>query len=264
MAVKNSRRSARKSKTGGGFRFTDGHVATLDDAEAMRNLGEALGLPRVQGPPVLFAIARDPQTIFAYWDVDWPSTFRKSSPLDRQVHLRVIRENGAEEASAAAEPMAGNSYVTVSETRGPYRVEIGYFQPEDVWNFVATSDWVTMPPDRVSENFDVDLATIPFHIGFQRLVDLVRVSKGNGVAEIISRLQRRALSDEDRAALGPEEWEILRAMDLSLDEIESARRAFVGGADTAALRKRAEAILGFGSTSPAGGFGESSWVSVAS
>jgi len=59
--------------------------------------------------------------------------------------------------------------------------------------------------------------------------------------------------------LSPDEWAILRAMDLSLDDIDAARRAFMDCAATEKLRKRAEAILGFGATSPSRGFGESSW-----
>ncbi len=259
MAVKNSQRRARRSKTGDGFRIRNGPIATFDDAEAMRDFSESLGLPHVQGPPLLFAIARDPRTIFAYWEIDWPSIFQKSSPLDRQVHLRVIREGGGDEASAAAEPMAGNSYLTVSPTHGPYRVEIGYFQPEAVWNSVASCEPVSMPSDRVSENLNVDLATLPIHLSFQRLIDLFRASNGDALTEIVSRLQKRSLTDEDRALLSPEEMELLNAMNLSSDEMKSARRAFPGGAKEAALRKRTEAILGFGSSSPSRGFSPSSW-----
>ena len=116
-----------------------------------------------------------------------------------------------------------------------------------------------MPPESVTENVDVDLATLPFHLSFQRLIDLFRASNSNALTEIVSRLQRRAVSDEDRGLLSPEEWEILRAMNLSLSDIAAARRAFMERANDEALRKRAEAVLGFGSTSPARGFGGSSW-----
>ncbi len=160
--------------------------------------------------------------------------------------------------------MAGSCCLAVSEPRSVYRVEIGYYQPEDVWNSVATSDTVTMPPDRVSESEDVDLATIPFHLSFQRLIDLFRASNGDALTEIISRLQKRALTDADRELLSPGEWEILRAMNVSLDEIDAARRAFMDRAGSERLRKRTEAILGFGSSSPSRGFGQSSWTSAAS
>jgi len=264
MAENKTNVAASKAETASGFRISEGPVVRLARGKRKFDLEDVVELPRVYGEPILFAIARDPRTIFTYWNIDWPSIFRSASPVDRQVHLRVYKNDGAQETSAAAEPMASDYYLTVSQPRGVYRVEIGYYQPEDVWNSVAMSDAVTMPPDSVSESVDVDVATIPFHLSFQRLIDLFRAANGDALTEIISRLQRRALTDADRELLSPEEWEILRAMNVSLDEIDAARRAFMDRAASAKLRKRAEAILGFGSTSPSHGFGQSSWVSAAS
>ena len=68
-----------------------------------------------------------------------------------------------------------------------------------------------------------------------------------------------ALSDDERHLFTPDEWEILRAMNLSLSEVAAARRAFSDLVDADRLRKRAEAILGFGATSPSGGFGATRW-----
>ncbi len=264
MGENKTNAAASKSATASGFRISEGPVVRAARGKPSFDLEDVVELPRLYGEPILFAIARDPRTIFTYWNIDWPSIFESTSPIDRLVHLRVCKNDGAQETSAAAEPMAGNCCLAVSEPRAVYRVEIGYYQPEDVWNSVATSDAVTMPPDRVSENVDVDLVTIPFHLSFQRLIDLFRTSNGDALTEIISRLQRRALTDADRELLSPEEWEILRAMNVSLDDIDAARRAFMDRADSAKLRKRTETILGFGSTSPSHGFGESSWISAAS
>ena len=65
------------------------------------NLGE---LPRSYGGAFLFAIARDPQTLFAYWDIDWAAVFGDAPPADRKVHLRVLWHEGIEESTAAVEP----------------------------------------------------------------------------------------------------------------------------------------------------------------
>lgn len=244
-----------------GYRISNGPVVRLarGDAKLPSDLAEVIELPRIYGRPLLFAIARDPRTLFAYWNIDWSSIFENTAPVDRQVHLRVCRSGGGEETTTAVEPMMGNSYLTVAEPRETYRVEIGYYHPAAVWNSVATSDEVKMPPERAAEKVDVDVATIPFHLSFQRLIDLFRASNADALSEIVSRLQRRAVSDEDRALLTTEEWEILRAMNLSIDEIGAARRKFLQRGDSAALRRRAEALLGFGATSPSGGFGGSSW-----
>jgi len=261
MAKETYNQAETNADAAGGFRISDGPVAPLakGDPRGGADLGGLLELPRVYGAPILFAIGRDPRTIFTYWNIDWPSIFANATPVDRQVHLRVFRNDGTQETSAAVEPMASHCYLTVSRPRNVYRVEIGYYQPRDVWNSVAISEEIATPPDSVAENMDVDLATIPFHISFQRLIDLFRAANGDALTEIISRLQKRALSDDDRELLSAEEWEILRAMNLSLDQIGAARRAFRDRAADKKLRKRTEAILGFGSSSPMSGFGGSSW-----
>jgi len=260
MVRKNPKKQpTRKSEIAEGFRISNGPIiGSAADIER-----ESSELPRVQGAPTLFAIARDPNTIFTYWSVDWATIFAKTMPVDRQVHLRVYRADGVEEKSAAVEPMAGNCYIAVSRPSDSYHVEIGYYQPADVWHLVAVSDEVAMPPDKVVEVADVDLVTIPFHLSFQRLLDFFRVSNGDALVEVISRFQKRALTDEARELLTPEEREILHAMNLSLLEIAAARRAFLDRADDQMLRKRTEAILGFGSTSPLRGFGGPSWGSGA-
>ncbi len=253
MAIKSRKPSKSKSMTDG-FRISNGpvirptKVAKREDDD----LGDMVELPRAFGAPILFAIARDPQTIFTYWSIDWSTIFAQAMPVDRQVHLRVYTVDGAQETSAAVEPMAGNSYLPVSQPRGVYRVEIGYYQPEDVWNSVAVSDEVVMPPDNVATGIDIDVATIPLHLSFQALT------------EIISQFQKRALNEEERELLSAEERKILRAMDLSSLNTAVAWQAFLNQADYEMLRKRAESILSAGSASPRGGFGESSWASAAS
>jgi len=239
-----------------GFSVSREAIATLAESERADFSPQLVELPRVSGPPLLFAIARDPRTIFTYWCIDWASIFEDTVPADRQVHLRVRRGDGEEESATPVEPMTGQHYLTVSRPGEGYRLEIGYYAPAGVWNSVAASGEVTMPPDSVAEREDVDVATIPFHLTFQRLVDLFRASNGDALAEIISRLQTRALSDDERDRLTSEEWEILRAMDLSIEDLQRAQEAFADRRSESALRRRAEALLGFGATSPGMAFAE--------
>ncbi len=265
MAIKSRKPTQSRSMTDG-FRISNGPIICPTE-EAKReddDFGDMVEAPRAFGAPILFAIARDPRTIFIYWSIDWPTIFAQAMPVDRQVHLRVYTVDGTQETSAVVEPMAGNSYLPVSQPRGVYRVEIGYYQPEDVWNSVAVSDEVTMPPDNVAADVDVDIATIPLHLSFQQLLDLFRVSNGATLTEIISEFQKRALNKEERELLSAQELKILRAMDLSLLSTAVAWRAFRDQADYEILRKRTESILSAGSASLRGGFGESSWASAAS
>jgi hypothetical protein len=260
MATKNRKQAKSKSDVADGFRVSSEAVVCPDN-EQEKEFGEGVGLPRVHGAPILFAIARDSRTIFTYWSIDWPEVFAKTVPVDRQAHLRLYRADGVEEESVAVEPMSGNCSIAVSQPDGAYHVEIGYYQPADVWNSIATSKEVTMPRDGFAGYGDVDLATIPFHLSFQRLLDLFGASKGDALAEMISQFQKRALNNGKGEQLSAEEREILRAMDLSLSEIAAAGLSFIDMAGSETLRKRTERLLDFGPASPSRAFGESSWSS---
>ena len=100
----------------------------------------------------------------------------------------------AEETRMTVEPFAGNHCIAVSQARSTYRIELGYHEPADVWHSVATSDAIATPPADVSENDSIDVATIPFHLSFQRMVDTFRASRydGDALVEIVGRLQERA------------------------------------------------------------------------
>jgi hypothetical protein len=210
------------------------------------NLGE---LPRSYGGAFLFAIARDPHTVFAYWDIDWPAVFGDTPPSDQKVHLRVLWHEGIEESTVAAEPMAGSQLLSVTHARSSYRIEIGYYAPDNVWNSVAISSAVITPPDDVAESGSVDVATIPFHLSFQRIVDTFRGSKydGDALAEIVGRLQHHA--DSSDATLPESERELLRALESGLESQAAERERLRNAPDVFATRERVESILGFGATS---------------
>jgi hypothetical protein len=212
------------------------------------NLGE---LPRFYGRSFLFGIARDPHMLFAYWEIDWKSAFGDKPPADRKVHLRVISEDGSEETMVTVEPFAGNHCVAVSQARSTYRIELGYHQPAEVWHSVATSDAVMTPPDDVSESDSIDVATVPFHLSFQRMVDSFRASKydGDALVEIVGRLQELA-DNSAEADLTDTDRELLRALDWTGARTDATQRARLRKSESPfATRQRVESILGFGVSS---------------
>jgi hypothetical protein len=249
---------ARNETTNGGtaengFRISAGPVIRQGLAD-LQLPSELLELQRAGGPPLLFAIPRDPQTIFAYWNIDWETIFAKGAPVDRQVFLRVRKSDGTEESETVIEPLMGSHYINVATPGGQYLTEVGFYGAGSGWSAVATSEMVEMPRDGVSANAELDLATVPFHLSFQRMIDIFRASNGNALGAILSRLQARAEGD-----LTNEDDEVLRAMDISAADLTSASKSFEDEDD--ALRRKTEAVLGFGATSPAKGFGDnsSSW-----
>jgi len=244
------------------FHISRKPVVPLAETEASHDPGNGMGLPRFRGSPRLLGIARDPWTIFAYWNVDWSSIFKNTAPIDRQVHLRIHCADGLEEKETAIEPMAGMHYVAMSQRHRACRIEIGYYQPADVWHSVAMSNEIVIPPAEMSEAGHVDLATIPFHLRFQQLVDLFGAAKDDALATVISRFQTRAVSSGRYEKLTPEERKILRRAGVALSELADARRAF-NQLDSEKLRKETEALLKPSSTSPSRGF-RVDWTSAGS
>jgi len=256
MTERKRMRNAQTLKARDGFRICKKPVVRVAVEDRLRDVDNSVCLPRVYGPPILFAIARDSRTIFASWTVDWTSVFEKALPVDRQVHLRVYRADDLEK-SVVVEAMAAMDYVTVSEPHGSYRVEIGYYQPADVWHSVAMSNEVLMPRNDIAETADADIAMIPFHLSFQQLLDVFAGGNKTALGTVISQFQKRALS-VGHDGLSAHETKILRKLNISLSEIASAWRVF-DQTECEKLARRTGALPGFGASSPSRVFADTSW-----
>src|SRR4029077_1013429 len=178
--------------------------------------------------------------------------------IDRQAHLRVRCADGLEEKEAAVETMAAMHYVSMAHRDRGCPLEIGYYQPADIWHSVAMSNEIVFPPGEMSEAEHVDLVTIPFHLRFQQLVDLFGAAKDDALATVISRFQTQALSSGRYETLSSEERKILQRTGVALSELADARRAF-NQIDREKLKRGAEALLGLGPTSPSRGFNSTSF-----
>jgi hypothetical protein len=252
MTKRQTKRNAGRSQgRHHGFKICKNPMVHLADDGP--DVHDRIGLTHVHGQRLLFAIARDARTIFASWKIDWRSVFEKAMPADRQVHLRVIGEDGIMETTVAVEPMGAMHYVTISGSRKAYRVEIGYFQPFDTWHSVATSDEVEMPSQGSVEIADVDLATIPFHLSFQQLANLFGTANDNSIARVVSKFQKRILNNDKPNEVTQFETQILSSLNLSLDQIAAAERDF-RKIDSGKLARRARAMLQVAATSPVRGF----------
>ena len=218
-------------------------------------------LPDSYGSHAVYLMARDPHSLFAYWDIDWAEAFREHKPHDRKVHLRITRADGSEETALEVEPMAGSCYVDVTRGDEEYTAEIGYYRPADVWNSVATSAPVATPPDSLETAEAPDFATVPFHLSFQRMIDLFRVSKyeNASLTSMLADLRERANTPDSSSAITDAEREIVHAIDEAVARGGESQPAQTGR-DDLWVQQGLERILGFGrsGTSPQGGFGGSS------
>lgn len=226
---------------------------------AGRGAALAADLPRSYGIQTLCLMARDPHSLFAYWDIDWSAAFHENPPLARKVHLRIRDESGAEQTSVEVEPMAGACYVTVSDSDRVYSGEIGYFNPSNVWNCLATSEVVTTPPDSLVESDEIDFVTVPFHLSFQHMIDALRISKqeNESLTAMLRDLRERAAAADTNGTLTAEQRELARVLESAHS---AAPKADSRSSDPASVwtQRRLERTPAFGPSSPEGGFGGSS------
>jgi hypothetical protein len=232
-----------------GYKISEGPVTS--SLLPQRDVEELTGLPAHYGKPLLVAIARDPQTLFICWSVDWPAAFAKGLPADRCAHVR-IRQNGNEK-TVAVEPMSGSCAIEELEPGETYSVELGYYAPPETWNSVVTGNEVMMPFTSESADQMIDVATVPFHLTFQRILDAFRGSNGDELAQTLAKFQERA----NRSELSRDEAEVLRALDLSPEDLQKTAATRESLAKSERLRERGEKL--FGGASPGEDFGGSSW-----
>src|SRR4051812_46570984 len=124
MEGENSKASGGKSTPGAGFRISGGPVFSNRVPGAVV---DPVPLPTTYGAPILFAIPRYARTIFAYWNIDWSDAFARNAPADRRVYLRVKRQDGSDEIEEPIEPMLGSHFILVTQPKGSYQVELGFY-----------------------------------------------------------------------------------------------------------------------------------------
>ncbi len=149
-------------------------------------------LPEGYGEQTVYLIARDPRWLFSYWEIDWSKyPASKMQDGDRKIFLKVITADGTVESQVEVNPEARNWYVPVNHPSTTYLAEIGYFDKEGEWTLIVRSGPATTPPDALSVEEDVSFATVPFHLTFQRLLEMVKttMSEGETLINALSRLQ---------------------------------------------------------------------------
>lgn len=136
----------------------------------------------------MFLIARDPHWLFTYWDFDYGQF-----PANRQLALQVFCE-GNLEATVDINELARNWYIPVQRADASYRVVFGYRDATGVWHAVGEAGPARTPPESVSSDWNSEFATVPFHLSFNLLMDVIAAARASGEPLI------KALGDLERAA----------------------------------------------------------------
>jgi hypothetical protein len=137
----------------------------------------------------MFVVARDPHCLFSYWDFDY-SQF----PQSRKLFLQVFRGETLENAIEINE-IARNWYITVQAADADYRVSFGYRDANDDWTEIGSAGPTHTPPESISPHWETEFATVPFHLSFNLLVDVIEAAqaKHEPLTEALGRLQQAAV-----------------------------------------------------------------------
>lgn len=215
-----------------------GHAASKDGVS--EELGE---LPTSYGMNRIYLVAKDPQWLFTYWDVDWSA----HAPLVRngRVFLRISESDGVELDRVVINPYAHNWYLPVPKPGATYVAELGYESDSGEWTVICRSAEAAAPVAELQSEDDAIFARIPMHLAFEQLLDAVKSAMQNGesLVQALARLQSEgALPGDD---LHPDSWspERRRIFEALLGKDVVERISLGSGALDEALRQQIAASL---------------------
>lgn len=155
---------------------------------------ETLGeLPDSYGTGRLFLTARDPQWLYAYWDLSRAqiAAARRQS-ADGRVLLRVFEKGRRVPAQEISIPDdAKNWLVPVAKPATTYTAQLGYRTKGDKFQALAESGAATTPAAAASTHTAAHFATIPMELPFPELIGLIRehAREGEPMAVALQRAQ---------------------------------------------------------------------------
>jgi hypothetical protein len=221
-------------------------------------------LPESYGTKKLFLVARDPHILFAYWDlnqVQYQEAARAAH--DGKVFLEVYVPGEGRVQQIHIWDCHKNWYLQVNRPDTNFVAQLGYYRGDGTFEVLARSAEVRTPRDTLSPNTDARFVTIPFHVSFRELFDMIaaQAQPGEELAETLARLQRSdfELPFQARVPRDLTEKESEELLDYLGDE--EVRRRMVGSFEiTEILKKRFETMLSSGQWASSAG----AWVTSVS
>lgn len=218
---------------------------------------EFLGqLPDSYGTRKLFLAARDPHMVFAYWDLD-PVQYQEATRAahDGKVFLELYVPGEGRIQQIHVWDSHKNWYLQVNRPNTRFFAQLGYYRHDGGFEVLARSAEVITPRDDLSPNTEVSFVTIPFHLTFNELYELIKTQMRDGeeLAEALARLERTDFEFPFQARI-PRDLSAKETDEL-FGYLDDEERRRMGGSFeiTEMLRKRYENALSSGQwTSSAG------------
>jgi hypothetical protein len=219
---------------------------------------EFLGyLPESYGSKKLFLVARDPNILFAYWDLS-PVQYQEAARAahDGKVFLEVYVPNEGRVQQIHVWDSHKNWYLQVNRPDTTFIAQLGYYRHDGGFEVIARSSEAHTPRDTLSPNTDARFVTIPFNIPFNELYHLIssHAQPGEELAETLARLQKINFDLPFQARVPRDLTE--KESDELLEYLgdEEIRRRMVGSFEiTEILKKRFETLMSSGQWSSSAG-----------
>jgi hypothetical protein len=219
---------------------------------------EFLGyLPDSYGTKKLFLVARDPNILFAYWDLS-PVQYQEAARAahDGKVFLEVYVPGEGRVQQVHVWDSHRNWYLQVNRPDTTFVAQLGYYRPDGGFEVLARSAEVRTPRDTLSHDTSARFVTVPFSISFRELFNMIagQAQPGEELAETLARLQKTDFELPFQARVPRDLTEKESGELLNYLGDEEVRRRMVGSFEiTEILKKRFETMVSSGQwTSSAG------------
>jgi hypothetical protein len=157
-------------------------------------LGE---LPNAYGTRRLWLVARDTHFLFAYWDfTDEQLGELAGRAGDGNVYLQLHQADGAKLQQIHVLGGLRHWYLHANRPGASFYAELGIYHADGRWEAAARSGTIAAPRNTPSPRTDARFATLPFHLSFRELLELIRhqLRPGEELAEGLARLQQEGFA----------------------------------------------------------------------
>ena len=206
---------------------------------------EAGELPEAYGTKRLLLAARDPNWLYAHWDLTREQLVEyNAASIDKHLLLRVYKDEvrGDPICEIHVHPESRNWFVNVPHAGTKYVAVLGYLDLERRWTEISTSTATLTPPDTMSQDMSIWFETLPADLQMKQILELVKtaVSESVPLMEAIQQLRASGFKGlPDPRQVAPDRW--TAAQDKALAELvtmDRVRRVWVGSLEITELIRR--------------------------
>ncbi len=183
--------------SGPGQRYALGPTTPPAHAGPVAERGE---LPETYGTAKIWLAARDPQWLYAHWDLS-AAQQREYNAKSDDGHLivRVFEREALGEplVTQHVHPESRNWFIHVGRGGTKFVAQLGYLDRKERWQTLAVSAATVTPPDRLSDDTSAEFATLPAEVPFVQLVEMVQsvVSQNLPLMEALAQLREQGHPD---------------------------------------------------------------------